>query len=287
MGLLQMPNGLPNKIPKMEPTESAVGEQTSLPSDPLAIRRRFASHLSGEGIEIGPGHVPFPVPPTLFVRYLDRWEPTKLTALFPELGEQPGFSKPDVIADLDMDRLTSFPDASLDFVIASHVLEHLANPLAMLVDIHRVLRPGALLVVLIPDRHKTFDRDRAPTSLSHLIDEYRRDVREVDDAHIMDFLIGARVQLDGHRGPDEFAPDYLNFHRQRSVHVHVWDVEEFGGALDYGAEELGLRWNVIDTMPPGAVGTYGDEFGWVLAKVEDDLGPTGRFRRFRRAALGR
>lgn len=276
---------------EMESTESAAGDLTSTPPDPLVIRRRFASHLSGEGIEIGPGHVPFPVPPTLSVRYVDRWEPTVNSSLFPELGGQSGFPKPDVIANLDMERLTSLPDASQDFVIASHVLEHLANPLAMLVDIHRVMRPGALLVVLIPDRHRTFDRDRSPTPLPHLIDEYRRDVREVDDAHIIDFLIGTLPEPDGDRGPAqptrEFTAEEINLHRRRSVHVHVWDLDEFGEVMGYASEELGLRWNVIDAMPPGAEGTYGDEFGWVLSKVPDDTGPAGRFRRFWRKPPGR
>ena len=225
--------------------------------------------------------MPFPVPPTLSIRYVDRWEPTTNSSLFPELGETPGFPEPDVIANLDVDRLTVFPEACQDFVIASHVLEHLANPLAMLEEIHRVLRPGGLLVVLIPDRHKTFDRHRSPTPLTHLIEEYRGDVRVVDDAHIRDFLVGTRADVGGDRseGPlQEYTPEEIDLHRRRSIHVHVWDVEEFGEVLDYAARELGLRWDVVDTMPPGSEGTYGDEFGWVFSKVDEDPGPTSRFR---------
>jgi SAM-dependent methyltransferase len=179
-----------------------------------------------------------------------------------------------LIANLDSDRLAAIPDVSQDFVIASHVLEHLANPLAMLVDIHRVLRPGGLLVLLVPDRHRTFDRDRAPTPLPHLIDEHRRDVREVDDAHILDFLVGTQEILGDSqspvRSPEEFGAEEIGIHRRRSVHAHVWDVDEFGEVLAYAADELGLRWQIIDSMPPGAEGTYGDEFGWVLGKTTGD-----------------
>jgi SAM-dependent methyltransferase len=261
----------------MKPSESAEGDLSPTPPDPLAVRRRFASHLSGEGIEIGPGHVPFPVPQTLSVRYVDRWEPTENSTLFPELGDMPGFPKPDVIANLDVDRLGTISEASQDFVIASHVLEHLANPIAMLVDIHRVLRSGALLIILIPDRHKTFDRNRLPTPLPHLVDEYRRDVREVDDAHILDFLTGTSGERK--EGARQFSAGEISLHRQRSVHVHVWDVDEFSEVIDYTAYELGLRWEVIDTMAPGAEGTYGDEFGWVLSKAMSDSDPPGRRRR--------
>jgi SAM-dependent methyltransferase len=194
-----------------------------------------------------------------------------------------------VLADLDVDRLAGLADSSQDFVIASHVLEHLANPLAMLVDIHRVLRSGGLLVLLIPDRHKTFDRDRVPTPLTHLIDEYRRDVREVDDAHIVDFLIVTHATAGDDRAADqptrEFTAEEISFHRRRSVHAHVWDVDEFGEVMDYSANELGLVWKVIDTMPPGGEGSYGNEFGWLLSKAATGKGSPGRQRRFWRRAL--
>ena len=57
-------------------------------------------------------------------------------------------------------------------MLASHVLEHVANPLRLLDEVHRVLRPDGLLLLLLPDRHTTFDRTRAPTSLEHLMDDY-------------------------------------------------------------------------------------------------------------------
>jgi SAM-dependent methyltransferase len=242
--------------------------------DPQEVRRRFGARLRGVGIELGPGHVPFPVPEGVTVRYVDRWQPEDNRSLFPELGDEPGFPVPDVVVNLDTDRLSAFADQSQDFVIASHVLEHMANPLAMLVDIYRVLKPGGLLVLLLPDRHETFDREREPTPLLHLVDEYRRDVRVVDDAHIIDFMVGTRAltkEITGDaRDMRLFSDDQLaaqiDLHRQRSIHVHVWDLDEFSVVMRYGAEELGLRWKVIDTMAPGAPGTYHNEFGWLLSR---------------------
>ncbi len=234
--------------------------------DSLAVRRRFSRRLTGQGVEIGPGHVPFPVPARVQVRYVDRWEPGENSSLFPELGESPGFPKPDIVSDLDLDRLSRLPDESQDFVIASHVIEHLANPLAMLVDIHRVLRTGGLLILLVPDRHRTFDRDRNPTPLEHLVDEYRRDVREVDDEHIIEYVI-ATSETNPRQPASDVTPELIALHRRRSVHVHVWDVDEFQQVLDYVAEELGVYWVVVDTLAPGEKGTHGDEFGWLLART--------------------
>ena len=259
-------------------------EPGALELDARTVRRRFGGHLSGRGIEIGPGHVPFPVPETVEVRYVDRWEPQQNQALFPELGESPAFPQPDHVVNLDVDRLVMFADASQDFVIASHLIEHLANPLAMLVELHRVLKPGGLLILLVPDRHKTFDRHRRPTPLEHVVDEYRRDVHEVDDTHILDYLIGTREPLGDTRDISVFTAERMageiELHRRRSVHAHVWDAAEFSAVLRFAATDLGVSFQTVDTMAPGDEGTFGDEFGWVFARAQPS--PSGPARRWRR-----
>lgn len=217
------------------------------------------------------------------MQYLDRWEPVENSALFPELGDDPGFPRPDIVSNLDVDRLSALPDGSQDFVIASHILEHLANPLAMLVDVHRVLKSGGLLVLILPDRHVTFDSERPPTSLEHLAEEYHRDVREVTDEHVIEAIV-AQVRFNGDvRDPAELAAERteeeIDLHRRRSIHAHVWDMEEFGDVLRFSQRELGISWKLLDTMPAGDAGSYGNEFGWLLARQRRGTGRWGRTRR--------
>jgi SAM-dependent methyltransferase len=62
---------------------------------------------------------------------------------------QPGV---DVVADLDAG--LPFESASVDRVFAIHVLEHVADLLAVMRELHRILRPEGVLHVLAPDwRH--------------------------------------------------------------------------------------------------------------------------------------
>jgi len=238
------------------------------------IRRAWARHLVGDGLELGPGHVPFPLPVSgATVRYVDRWEPDTNRALFPELDEA-AFPRPDVVADLDSDRLRSFADASTDFVVASHVLEHVADPLGILDEIHRVLRVGGITIILVPDRRATFDANRPPTSLDHLVAEHLAGVTEVSDEHIVEFVRAVS-------GADPSVDD-IELHRKRSIHVHCWTEDEFVSVLEYGMHCLAHGWQLVDALATGAVGSNGIEFGYVLRKSAGDC-DTGRFLADRQA----
>jgi len=169
------------------------------------IRGLLTRFLVGAGVELGPGHHPMPV---LFsdvtIRYVDRWDPEQNRALFPDVAAGSTFTTPDVIANLDVDRLSALSDESQDFVIASHLLEHLANPLAQLEDMHRVLRRGGVALIFLPDRRYTFDRKRSPTPLEHLIADHRDQVTVASDEHLEDHLRKTGVwqdSLDGRGSP--------------------------------------------------------------------------------------
>lgn len=47
-------------------------------------------------------------------------------------------------------RAIPFPDASFDFVFASHVLEHIKEDLVALGELHRILKPGGMAALPVP-----------------------------------------------------------------------------------------------------------------------------------------
>lgn len=74
-----------------------------------------------------------------------------------------------------------FPSSSVDFVFASHVIEHFPDPIGALGEWCRVARHRVVVVVPHPDR--TFDAGRDPTPVPELLERHERAVTSDDDRH--------------------------------------------------------------------------------------------------------
>lgn len=74
------------------------------------------------------------------------------------------FLKVDVVADASH---LPFTDKSYDFVINSHVLEHLHNPIAAVKEWERVAKK--YIFIIVPRKDMTFDREKRETPISELI----------------------------------------------------------------------------------------------------------------------
>jgi SAM-dependent methyltransferase len=67
---------------------------------------------------------------------------------FLNVDEDPGVEA-DVLVDLDRFPYP-FDDGRFELIEADHVLEHLAEPFAVMAELHRILEPGGILVIRVP-----------------------------------------------------------------------------------------------------------------------------------------
>lgn len=67
----------------------------------------------------------------------------------------------DLVCDLETEG-PALPDNSADEFLASHVLEHLRNPLPLMAECWRIAKPGALFVARVP-YGSSDDADEDPT----------------------------------------------------------------------------------------------------------------------------
>jgi len=188
--------------------------------------------LAGQGLEIGAFNEPAALPAHCRTRYADVLAPETARVLFPEIAHL-ALVAPDELIDLDTDGLAQHAGASLDYVILNHVIEHVANPLRVIGELFRVVRPGGHVVLSAPDKQYTFDARRASAPWEHLWLEFNARVDRVTSEHYDDL-----ARLDW---PEAFAEPQQDFvallqHRLPGV---------FGAALgdDY--------WNRLRALAPG------------------------------------
>ena len=198
-------------------------------------------HLRGQGVEIGALWRRAPVAAGARVWYVDRLAAQDVARHYAEVGHAVPVN---VVADAA--RLP-FREASLDFIIASHVLEHLPFPLSGLRHWYALVKTGGHLLLRIPDKRYTFDRRRTRTSLQHLLAEEARPANFDRRAHFAEWLEKVEGQA---KGTAEFtrslealiAKDY-------SIHYHAWITKDICELLSFAREQWGLRWQPVIFLP--------------------------------------
>lgn len=180
--------------------------------DRNALAARF---LQGIGLEIGALHNPLPVPAGVHVRYIDRMPVSDLRQHYPELAALP-LVPVDIIDDGET--LKTISDQSQDFIIANHFLEHCEDPISAFKNFHRVVKPGGILYLAVPEKSQTFDRERPVTMLNHLWEDHTLGTDHSRLGHYLEW-----AQLVDHRTNDAETHAQRLMQKKYSIHFHVWD----------------------------------------------------------------
>lgn len=209
--------------------------------------------LHGSGLEIGALHKPMPVPPDVKVSYIDRMVVVDLRRQYPELSGET-IVETDIVADGQDLRIV--PDASQDFVISSHVIEHMEDPIGAMKGYLRVLKAGGIVLMSVPDRRHCFDRDRPLTPFDHLVADHETGPERTRRQH---FLEWAEL-VDGKRG-EEIAEYADRIQRaDYSIHFHVWETTSFLEFLHRAKVRYDLRFELNVFVQ------HGPDFSLVLRK---------------------
>jgi len=156
-------------------------------------------------------------------------------------------------------------DGPFDYLIASHVLEHLANPIGWLQDVAKVLTAGGLVSLVIPDKRYCFDVNRAETRPQDWVDWYLRDLRAPSYGQLFDFfahvttidgmvdtaaLWAGTIDYDGVRRPDVPDADIAAYasclhYRETGAYMDVHAGVYTPGSL-LALIELGIKLELLD-----------------------------------------
>ena len=123
---------------------------------------------------------------------------------------------------------------SYDFILSSHVLEHVANPIRALTEWIRVLRVGGVIVLVVPHKQATFDHRRPITTLEHLVSDFEQGTSESDMTHAPEILNLHDLARDPGAGDIEaFRVRTVGNVHNRCLHHHVFDTSLAARVMDY------------------------------------------------------
>jgi SAM-dependent methyltransferase len=197
------------------------------PPPPVSPPSRLASAwCRGSGIEIGgSAHNPFGLD-SLNVDLTG-----SMATAFKEMERaRCGMALPvDLVAPAEAIPL---PDGSVDFVVSSHVLEHLPDPVRGLLEWGRLIRPGGVIFMIVPHRDRIYDAGKERTTLAHLVEDYR-------------------TRADGQ--PED-----------PGGHHHVWVTEDVVALVNWMIGELRLPWEIVAVEDPDD--KVGNGFAVVIRK---------------------
>lgn len=230
------------------------------------FRDGIRSIFKGTGVDLGPWHMPFETPNARTL-LCDRYSVEEMRQVFSEFAIDSDVKLPDsdVVSNFDLDGLSVLEDQSQDFVIASHLLEHLSQPFLFLTEINRVLKDEGLLLIALPDKRYTFDKNRVSEPFSHYVAEMEKGWTIPDSGHVDDYIVNVIGK------PKEFiTQDDRSVELARSFHVHVFTDSEFMKVLRKMIFALNLPFEFVDGSRTNTFkGTF-EEFLILIRKVDSN-----------------
>jgi len=210
------------------------GDPAITPSISVNLKRSAVAerYLAGQGVEVGAGDRPFPVPRRVRVSYGDIRDAPSIQAYFKTVDARSG-------SRIDGQTFAGIANDSLDFVISAHVIEHLRDPIASVVNAIRVLRPAGIHILVVPDMRFTFDRERPETTVEHALLDYGDGGESTCRQAYEEHLRYVHPVLTGqHYGEAEIkwqAEDGARRWKELDVHFHAWTREGFENLLGAAA----------------------------------------------------
>lgn len=141
------------------------------------------------GIEIGPLNRPIVTRQMGKIHYVDYATTEELKLKY---ASEPSVDIDQIVEVDDIWGEKRLPElvgnkAPFDYVIASHVIEHVPDLVGWLKEIHAVLKPGGVLALAIPDKRYCFDFLRQPTEPAQVIEAYLLGNRKPTPGQVFEF----------------------------------------------------------------------------------------------------
>jgi len=184
----------------------------------------------GRGLEVGPLHEAIVGRDEADVRYVDVHDQAGLRAYYADDPLVPTEAIPEIdYTLLKADgRGVSLAEACregapFDWVVASHVVEHVPDVVGWLEDLAELVTDDGALVLMVPDRRYCFDVHRPPTTTGQMLEAHELRAGRPSTRAIYDYF-SAAVETDVRQLWDGVPPEYPQ--RMYSIEQALGKVEQ-------------------------------------------------------------
>ncbi|HEX8047480.1 class I SAM-dependent methyltransferase [Rhizobium sp.] len=164
-------------------------------------RLRSTFNVAGKGLEIGPSHSPLmPKAAGFDVEILDYLDAEGLREKYARAGlDVSAVEEVDFIGDGRSMTEVIGTHARYDWIVASHVIEHVPDLVSFLTDCEALLKPGGSLVLAVPDKRCCFDILRPISTVGQVLQAHVDGRKRPSPGIVFDDVAYARKR-DGHIG---------------------------------------------------------------------------------------
>jgi hypothetical protein len=194
-------------------------------------------NLSGRGLEIGGGYSPMATRADFDVDHLDRADTASLVEKYAVQNIDTAQIQPvDFVWD-GQPYAALVGERRYDWIIASHVIEHVPDPITFLKDCSSILTDEGVLSLVVPDKRYCFDFYRPASGLARFVDAHVRAETKTSAGAAVEHIINAAA-IDGRIAWDTAQagaiPDFVHSPEQAraifesvvgahdSPDIHVW-----------------------------------------------------------------
>lgn len=158
----------------------------------------------------------------------------------------------------DATDMRGFKSGSYDFIMMSHVFEHIANPIKALLQWLRLIKDNGRLILVIPGKNFAFDHKRPISDFSHIVSDYEKNIGEEDETHFEEVLKLHDIDKDpAEYSYDKFKMNTINNVKYRTVHHHVFNK----GLIIKIFDHLGVQILSLDSSKRGHIIFLGKKLG--------------------------
>ena len=160
-------------------------------------RGHFIRHVNlrtSKGLEIGAFDLPLVKAEEGYCEFADY----RSTAELQDLARQMKGHNPDNVAPIRYDLKQGYDsiDKQFDWIVTSHVIEHIPDVIGWLKTLAAKLSDGGILFLVVPDKRFTFDCFRRETTTTDLVEAHRLKLTQPSFAQVFDHQFYATEAVD-------------------------------------------------------------------------------------------